>query len=916
MTDPLLYFQDTTEAQATMHFYSTFELDSLAQFGGKTLYGQYHDAAWWKQKFWQRLGSREIVVPCNYVSPHPNEYCLLRVKEVGAGTSLETDPESWWFREPYNSRVDTIIPQDGSISLKLLPGQGKMLNVTVLHPGKTEGNLAHSNQSKLISFPVLNSAGVQVDSIIRYHLVYFKPYSSVAPNSGKNGVYYRRSLPLMKNSPNSNIIWEDEICVSDFLRDNISDPRSPRTIDSASCDYPSIVVRKSGDTLKAYIVYTCANAHNDNMIVETILDVNNTTVTDVIGNALCLYNGKDRNEWGNPVISACAASGTGVGNGNYIAWSDSTYGIVAGWKPTSAKRFTFSATNKDTLHIAWNNSIPNFVFAKHPSFNVYSHIDSIPFEDNCALVWQEPRFKDSAYADRFRSIFYTRLRDSSLHLKKYLPQIFISPQLNVLMNASRTIALLSDSIPGDCDNRFPVIYRSLDSYSFNTGSLSMTNRNDRIYWENYNGDEESCTKICTRGINLKDSNNIAKKWNVYKVSEISALRSHLIQPNISQGIPPNNYSPMETGLLLDVTKSDSLQKIILLPHSLNSLMSSVNGSEYSTYQWEQSVDNNCQLPHLAKHNKIIELSKAWRSRLVYEILGPTPPIITTSAKYFYRKDEEPKQIEGFVGFTSGSSKYYMNLPKMDDRIIGLHLPIEEVKDEEGNKQFVRVEKDTIPSEWFTVGPSAKFQFKCKGTDSSQIKVLIEKKSTGETFNLRIPKNTHDTLGKLCQYVLHNGKDDNYRLLFINRNPNAGYSEELWLEGLPVDTLEFITNREGEARNIQEIDLSNSTYQSNGSNKITLSLNPNPADEEIYVKALLPSSVEIGKAVAGFGNSIEFRVYSQIGTVLLKQEAEPGETITINTSTLPAGVYFIRAEYQYENYFNPVVPVIESFVISR
>jgi hypothetical protein len=209
-----------------------------------------------------------------------------------------------------------------------------------------------------------------------------------------------------------------------------------------------------------------------------------------------------------------------------------------------------------------------------------------------------------------------------------------------------------------------------------------------------------------------------------------------------------------------------------------------------------------------------------------------------------------------------------------------------------------------------------FEFKCKGNDSSKVRIAIQKESNGHIYNLKLPHHTPDSSGKLCKYILLNGNNCRYRLLFINRNDDAGYSEELWLGGLPVDTMQFTTNKAGVEMNYDVVDLGEGTNQDVINRNMTLSIRPNPADEVVYVRGLLPASayLEFGNTISN--HKIKYQVYSQIGCVQISVEGIPGETVSINTTNLPAGVYFISAEHKSDNYYEPVSPVVEPFVISR
>ena len=117
-TDPLIHTFDTISGKVdpSMRFYSTAEFDDSCRYS--------KDSLTFRKLIYSRLGAREITIPYNFKSGNTAEYCLLHVHELGKGTSLDNDTSAWWFREPYNQRVDTIIGQDRAITMNLLPGQG------------------------------------------------------------------------------------------------------------------------------------------------------------------------------------------------------------------------------------------------------------------------------------------------------------------------------------------------------------------------------------------------------------------------------------------------------------------------------------------------------------------------------------------------------------------------------------------------------------------------------------------------------------------------------------------------------------------------------------------------------------------------------------------------------------------------
>lgn len=117
-TDPLIYY-DTTGMQPEdkyMRFLSTAEFQDSCT----------NNPTWWNQWWWRRLGSRELVIPLNLPNIAYGDGAYLQAKEIGLE---KMDSLGVWFDEPYYHRIDTIIPNNGVLISKHLPGQGKIIEV-------------------------------------------------------------------------------------------------------------------------------------------------------------------------------------------------------------------------------------------------------------------------------------------------------------------------------------------------------------------------------------------------------------------------------------------------------------------------------------------------------------------------------------------------------------------------------------------------------------------------------------------------------------------------------------------------------------------------------------------------------------------------------------------------------------------
>ena len=904
-TDPLLLFKDTLQSNAWLNFYPTAELDLLARFGGNTINGQYHDSTWWRNMYGKSLGTREIVLPFNYKPLDTTEYCLLRLSDLGASTPLDTDSTTWWFSEPFKHRIDTIIGQNRNLVLKLLPGEGRILRVQILHPGKAQGYLAHSSQSKLIEFPVDANGDT-----IRYHLVYYKPKTG----SDKNKVYYRRSLPIRKDAPVENIVWEPEFMLSEkVLKANL------QIADSLPCDYPSIVVRKDGDTIKSFIVYSCKSVEYpwDSYIVENVVryrnDIYMNLSQDTIGKVISGYYGHDRKEWGNPVINASYG-------GNYYAWSDSIgkgmnlSQIVSAWKAPNS--VYFENTNKDSISYPyWSGFAMQLDSFKHPSLNVYSNIDKT--EDNCALVFQAHVFYIPVGQQQFPpfpnswQIFYTRLKRNENGLRHYLTDVFSSNSYRV--DTCFRIARLTDFQGiGSYDNTYPVILRNLGNYNFST-RINIPNRKDRVYWQTKSiyplSGKES---LYTRAINLVDTSNSPKRWSVYSPASISRTFRWLQQPNVNNG-----YAITDGGevigqeLILNFTASNwgqqpsNMSQIWQFPHYLSSTLTSTDVININPLSQRMYFG---QQPHLSMHAKSYnDYLKIWQNRRVYEFDNTTPPKIMSSAKYFYKMvSENEEEGDALIGFTNDSTYYYINLPTKDNANLTMHLPYAAQQDSIFDVFYEQQETDTLYSDWFTVNDEVSLEFKCYGYDTNRVSMKIHQQSTNNYIGLNLPVWTPDTSAVLRQFTLVNGQGFNYRLEFTKRDTTAHYSEKIVLDGLPIpDTLRKISASEG---NI--IDLQMVSYQDKINNTFLVNAFPNPAEKLLYVSVYLPVSVLKERKI---GN-LKLTLFNQTGMELIKSKIKPAEVLSLNVENLTIGTYFIRIEEEsnqlYIDKLNPAaIPVV-------
>ncbi|MFH1051770.1 MAG: metallophosphoesterase [bacterium] len=886
-TNPLINWEWDSAGQTRhyMRFLSTAEFfdscNAIKNPGGDSVMRNY----WWK-----RLGCREFTIPFNYENSNDtNEYCLLRVSELG-GDLYSANDSIWWWRAPeYYDYKDTIIKQDGDFTVKLLPGEGKIFKVEVLHPDTALGYLDHSNQNKMIAYSVLDSNGNETDTI-RYHMVYYKPQRE---GSDSMGVYYRRSKKIYVNSVDQNIVWEPEIWLSEFITKPTCISSPIEYFDSISCDYPSIVVRKdANDSLRAYVVYTCFNenktTHPIDFIVESTFEVN----SEIIGypNSFIIEyyfaDSLDRSNWGNPVINA-STDGNYYAFSNFIFENNSPGGIVAGYRSLASPYPCL-----DTIRINWSNTYSS----KHPSLNVYSNN-----KNEASLVWQEKRqWGDGPeYIDR---ILLTKLKiDFGDGIQNYFPKSTSKRNPEVYFNWDSSIVQIS-LLHYNINSTFPVILKSLRSSDFHY-----------VFWQ----DEFFCDFLPSlffiTGRDIKISNST---YYDYNFNHIYSIDFSIIQPNIAQG-PLTKMSIFGDNALFDNTNRITLNltsdnKVYLLSrtHSFLTESNYLNGNNSIFYISEGKQ------AHQAINHVLPASDEAWHNRRIFNSFD-TPPEIRASAKYYYRQNENDLICEGYAGYSSSTFHYYVGLASLNGNNLPWNLPYVEIEDTVNGNYFEQIERDSIFTPMFNVAPqtSADIDFTVYALSSESTTIGLEGHPSNTFMPFPIPVSTTDTTGTLMQFTIINMADLDYRVIFINHDTTAEYSERFFIGGLPIADTVIAKRAENYGGRII-IDLESGQIRKlTEAGKMELKVFPNPAKDEVFVtvnypvKYLLENSDNINKA--------KVRLYSITGEKIFEYLARPGETIKIPTGEYTQGLYFIQAEENIDKWqLDYLAPAVERVFIER
>ncbi len=925
-TDPTIYFtEDTDDKHLLFLSYSEFQDMCKKQGDSKNplrneLTDLSYPASKWQEYWWKKLGCREINIPFDYknVGNDKDHYNLLKVEELDGeykenGALIPNIDLPFHLQSAYNHKVDTVLGQDGILRLKLQPGQGKILRVTVLEPDlTTNGELDHSNQTKLVAFPLLNQDGTESDKI-QYHMVYYKNNPLC---SNQRSVYYRRSKPIKKSDGKENIEWGEEKVVSNNIRNINNNPgykcNATNLVDNPNqiyydCDYPSIVVRKDGPTtIKAYIVYSCENIQGENFynafIGLAVLDVSNEYIVSQNSNNVYDYynttviNGiAQTSEFGNPVINASA-------NYNFIAFSDLNNNIVASYMyPNETKFAEFLSIKNETPLLDFGYNINSY--SQHPSLNSYSKISA--GEDNCSLVWQQKNYGLNS------SVFYTRLRVNNDNLIKYNYD-----NTKVLMKDN--IVKLNNSI-GDCS--FPVILKDLKEFNYNTGSIV---REDIIYWaEEYRFSFLNLyrsTIVGTSIVNIDNKNPTYNPINLRKTNEfrINDVSKSISQPNISlpHGVVLESGIKFNKGThILNFSRGNIKNYASYLPNSNNTsyhlplitgFFSGINNINYSKTTLPVTIASNTDQVHLAQHKENNYYDKVWRNRRIYEESNFSPPRIVSNGKYFYKNNVEEKlESEPFVGFRKNSNDYSVSNPYINNQEVGLALPYIPNTDTTGAKMILDFAQDTIFSNWFDVNTVADLNFKCYGFNDTIMVAKIQKQSDNSFINLNLPLSTTDTTGKLGEYTLINGGLSSYRLCFIRLDTNYQYTETLVLDGLPVSDTVMLKGA-GDTKNI--IDLSGNFNLTMNNDYFDIAISPNPANDIVYMTPLYNDLKN--------QNLVEVEILDNLGNSIHKKVVKSGETFSFITSELSQGIYVVNCKEVTSDWLAPSFLKATKFVVNR
>ena len=918
-TSPLILETDT------LRFYTGSEFDDRCDSGGLKLDGVFEDSTYWRDKYWRKEGCRIITLPFDYKDTlNPNQYCLLKVQELKAYDSvLSSDP--WWKKDKFNRYVDTIIGMDNDLAVKFQPGDSKIFRIEIIRPQTQTGNLDFSNQTKLVSHPIINSNGTLNDSLIMYHLTYSKKVPKAGnPSIIQNRIYYVGSEPIKKDvASNENIVWRQPIDLSNNIRYTGNQVRylnsDPNYFDD--CLYPSIVARKAGNNLKVYVVFSVAkmdtltcgsySCDNDstcydliNPIAEAILTYTVSAYPPLISKNIIVprVSGYLQSNYpevnGTPIIAA-------TNNYNYYAWSDLYCGIGVNYKLPNDSLFRPSTTK----YLKYD-SMGTISSTLHPSFDNYN--EPVYSSNACPLVWYEyidflnlPGQPGTSYYVP-RRIIYTELYINQNNIYNILPNL---PSGYPVQNNCLKISDNSN------ENVMPVVLRK---WNIPNGPFSPLEYYDQIFWESkkYFSTPNEKSDLNYRALysdywvgngSLTSTKYITTFLNILGGSQ----SENLLQPNITTGDSrfgyhslnyPNNLTNSFNILnFKDYYAPSSSNQILQMDYTSHSLFSQGNILRLGIPFLKVAEGN---LSHLSKnwdYNRNSD-NKMWRNRRIMESTNLIDSLsnksLAPNARYFYRGADDDKVSEAFVGFIESYDrrfKYMINIPKVDENPIGLILPYQEFTDSVGYTDYIEVPTDSIYSEWFHVQDVATLNYKLIFADTILSNLYVQKQSTGDLIEIPRPEDFESDMCFMV-YLLINGENDNYRLLLIKNAPKLVYEERLYVGNVDVQATFYA---KGNSSQSKFIDLGGKKV--NETNNIEITAYPNPSSDILYFTANLPATEYLNKRYVK--SKINYTLTNSIGKVIAKKDGYPGDVIRFNTSELPNGMYIIQALPELNSSYN-------------
>jgi hypothetical protein len=265
--------------------------------------------------------------------------------------------------------------------------------------------------------------------------------------------------------------------------------------------------------------------------------------------------------------------------------------------------------------------------------------------------------------------------------------------------------------------------------------------------------------------------------------------------------------------------------------------------------------------------------------------GGTPTILSSLALFYKKYGHEAGGLP-LLGYISGNRKTLISPVIMINKRNETLIPVFSSRKEDC---FSCRSEDTLYTAWFELEEITDLHFIMKGNSPNLMNLSIERKFDARSFNIQFNPATNRKY-RSHKIITRNAGSDKFRFV-LTKSEDGRFVEEMIL-GAINDDLDY----ESQFKRIAESENSEQILDFNVNTESFLSVYPNPADEEIYVTALLPVEYAAEQAAG----AIDLRMYSSIGEEVYRLTCAPGETVIIPTSGMPTGMYVIRTNPASQN----------------
>ena len=203
-----------------------------------------------------------------------------------------------------------------------------------------------------------------------------------------------------------------------------------------------------------------------------------------------------------------------------------------------------------------------------------------------------------------------------------------------------------------------------------------------------------------------------------------------------------------------------------------------------------------------------------------------------------------------------------------------------------------VPRDTIITDWFEVKDIKSLDYIERGNLTEDYSMKIQRQRDGKIYSLQ-NSNNNDNKYRIKTKMLLNGKSEKYRILWVINKENAQFIEQIVIGDIAqrAELDGILEERElgkfGDVNAEEFVDLNEETYN-NTTNKLGLSVYPNPANDELYVVCYLPRTL-----VQDMKSDLILKLYDNLGHEVYTNPIKAGQIIRIATDKFQSGSYYVK-----------------------